>query len=448
MIRKNRIAALFAALILILPLAACGGGKAPSSSAGEPSTQESTAAPAPSTEAPAPSTEAPESSSYNPEPTPAPPRPPELVDAAIMHEFEFGGVYIDMTIDDFNALGFVCGDSVTVSFSNGYELQDLPYYNGYYTLTGSPLLVAYPGYPYIKVCINNGDDLWKIAALDESITATVRLREAGRYADIQDARDIHYRDEREEFPSDEVFANFRAVRVSGMAENVLYRSASPCDNQHKRAPYVDALCEAAGIRYILNLADTDSKIAGYIAKSDFASPYFLSLFGSGKVDPIGLNMNYGSADFRAKLTAGLAKMAGEEGPYLVHCTEGKDRTGFVCLLLEALCGASYEEIVDDYMITYDNYYQITADERLLGAPLTVLGSYYKLSEPVGMRYRVIVENVLDPMVQSLAQGDPEFRTADLAEYAKAFLREGGMSDEEIQTLIGRLTTAPAAEPAP
>ena len=443
MTRTKRIAAFLTAFLLILSLSACGG-KTPGTSSAAPSSPESTAAP--ETAAPAPSAETPAPSTYSPEPTPAPPRAPELVGAAVMHELEFGGVYLDMTIDGFNALGFAYGDSVTVTFSNGYELQDLPYYNGYYTVTGDPLLVAYPGYPYVKVCINNGDDLWKIAGLDESMTADVRLREAGRYADIQDARDIHYRDDRDEFPSDEVFANFRAVRVSGMAENVLYRSASPCDNQHKRAPYVDALCKDAAIAYILNLADNADKIAGYIAKDDFSSPYFLSLYQSGKVDPIGLNMNYGSADFRAKLTAGLQKMAKEDGPYLVHCTEGKDRTGFVCLLLEALCGASYEEIVDDYMITYDNYYQITKEETLLGAPMTALTGYYRLDSSVGVRYRVIVENVLDPMVQSLAQGDPDFRTADLSRYAMRFLRDGGMSDEEILTLTEKLK--PAAEAAP
>ena len=38
--------------------------------------------------------------------------------------------------------------------------------------------------------------------------------------------------------------------------------------------------------------------------------------------------------------------------------EGKDRTGYVCALLEGLCGASYNEIVEDYLITYDNYYRI------------------------------------------------------------------------------------------
>ena len=65
-------------------------------------------------------------------------------DLGIIHEEEFGGVYIDITIDEFNALGFEYGDSVTVSFSNGYKLKDIPYYNGYYTQTGEPLLIAYP----------------------------------------------------------------------------------------------------------------------------------------------------------------------------------------------------------------------------------------------------------------------------------------------------------------
>ena len=35
-------------------------------------------------------------------------------------------------------------------------------------------------------------------------------------------------------------------------------------------------------------------------------------------------------------------MASHEGPYLIHCTEGKDRTGFVSALLECLIGAGAE----------------------------------------------------------------------------------------------------------
>ena len=346
---------------------------------------------------------------------------PELSGGRILHEEEFGGVYIVCTIEEFNAKGFQYGDSVKVSFSNGYVLEDLPYYNGYYTVTGEPLLVAYPGYPYIKAAINNGDDPFSVAGLQESDTAKITLQEKGKYAAIQDARDIHYTDVRADYSSDAVFANFRSVEAGSLRPGVLCRSASPCDDQHNRAAYVDALMSQAGVAFILNLSDTEQKIQGYLADPGFASPCFLSLYESGKVEPIALNMNYGSQEFKAKVAGGLAVMAENEGPYLVHCTEGKDRTGFVCMLLEALCGADYEELVRDYMITYDNYYGVTREKEK-------------------SRYDVIVDSVLDPMIRSLS-GDAEADVGamDLAGSAEKYLLEGGMSREQIQLLKDKLT---------
>ena len=146
---------------------------------------------------------------------------------------EFGGVYIEITIDKFNEVGFAYGDSVDVVFSNGYILKDIPYFNGYYVDAGEPLLVAYPGYEYIKVCINygediweegglkagNGETLWKQADLEEHDTASVVLRQQGKYKDIQDASDIHYTDIRTNYPSDEAFANFRAMNVGNLLED-------------------------------------------------------------------------------------------------------------------------------------------------------------------------------------------------------------------------------------
>ncbi len=339
---------------------------------------------------------------------------------AVMHEGEFGGVYADISIDDFNALGFAYGDSVDVSFSNGYKLEGIPYYNGYYVMPGEPLLIAYHGYPYIKVCINNGADLWGVADLDEDDTATVTLSEKAAFLNIQEARDIHYEDERSGFPSDEVFANFRSVKTSGIADGMLCRSASPCDNQHNRAPYVDSLIEKAGVRFIVDLADNEDRIKGYISSEEFSSLYFLSLYEEGNVIPLALNMNFSSDEFRSKIVSGCIAMTEHEGPYLVHCTEGKDRTGFVCMLLEALCGATYGEIVDDYMITFDNYYQIS-----------------KTNEKE--KYDVTVEEVLDPMIRCVVGDDAaDITTADLSGYAASFLKAGGMNDEQITALKNAL----------
>ena len=310
---------------------------------------------------------------------------------------------------------------MTVTFSNGYVLSDLPYYNGYYTLTGKPLLIAYPGYDYIKAAINNGDDLWTVAALSEDDTASITLETRGKYADIQNARNISYKDDRSLFPSDEVFANFRTIEAGNIKGGVVYRSASPCDNQHNRATYTDALISGARVRCILDLADDDAKINGYISSDGFSCAYFLSLYSSGNVLPIALNMNFTSKEFKTKIAAGLAAMAEKEGPYLIHCTEGKDRTGFVCMLIEALAGATYEEIVGDYMITYDNYYQI--NETLDRA-----------------RYDVIVENVLDPMISAMVGDDSvNVKTADLSRYAEKFLLDAGMTASELTALKDRLS---------
>ena len=366
------------------------------------------------------------------------PETPEVADLPIQHEMEFGGVYIEITIDDFNKEGFAFGDSVDVTFTNGYKLEDIPYYNGYYVNAGEPLLIGYPGYDYIKATVNYGDDLWDMALLhatqeedpclwenmelENHDLATVTLHEKGKYADIQLARDISYEDERSEFPSDEVFANFRGIQMGSIKEGKLFRSASPCDNQHNRAPYVDALIKEAGVNCILNLADNETKIEGYISKEDFDSPYFLSLYNDGKVIPLALNMNYFSEDFRAKIASGFLAMSQMEGPYLIHCTEGKDRTGFVCMLIEALAGASYDEIVEDYMITYDNYYGITRE-----------------SDPE--KFDAIYGLNFDGMMRYLAEADDgaDLSTIDYAEPVRNYLRRGGMTDEQIDVLVEKLT---------
>ena len=80
---------------------------------------------------------------------------------------------------------------------------------------------------------------------------------------------------------------------------------------------------------------------------------------------------------------------------------------------------SYEEIAADYMITYDNYYGITKDAD-------------------AARYTVIVEHVLDPMIQVVAGEGADVKTADLKAGAEAFLRNAGMTDEQIAALEARL----------
>ena len=337
----------------------------------------------------------------------------------------FGGVYINITIDDFNKLGFTYGDSVDVAFSNGYELKDIPYYNGYYVNVGNPVLVAYPGYPYIEAAINYGDPLWDTANLAEGDTATVTLTEAGKYRDVQEAFDITYTSERSDYASDEQFANFRALSGGKMKEGIAYRSASPVDNEYNRAAYVEALMKQVGVKFVLELSDSAEEVAEFVAASvdqGVDVSYFTNLLDTDCVALLNLSASYPSEKFAQTLAGGLVKMSQHDGPYLIHCIEGKDRTGFVCALLEALCGATYDEMLADYMITFDNYYGIN-----------------KESDP--SKYEAIAHLNLDGMLRFLAGADEnaDLTTIDYTDHARDYLRYGGMTDGQIDALIAKLT---------
>ena len=341
-----------------------------------------------------------------------------LSNAAVEHETKFGGVYIKITIADFNEMGFAFGDSVDIKFSSGFTLEDIPYYNGFYVDMGEPLLVGYPGYPYIRAGYNNGEDMFVKGELSETDTATVTLSQKAKYLAEQNAMDIHYSDEQGDL-SDETFANFRAVNVGNLKENVLYRSASPCDNQHKRAAIADRLIASAGVNFIINLSDDEEDLISHINGSDFNSPYFLSLYQSGKVIPLSMSMAYKTDVFSEKLRNGLTAAANAEGPYLVHCVEGKDRTGFVCMVIEALSGATYTEIIDDYMITYDNYYNVN-----------------KSDEPE--KYDILKRKNIDVMLKYIT-GDNgvDIINADYAYYAEEYLLSIGMSSSDVDLLKTR-----------
>ena len=337
----------------------------------------------------------------------------------------FGGVYIDKTIDEFNKLGFNYGDSVDVKFSNGYELNDIPYFTGYYVDVDAPLVLAYPGYPHVEVTVNYGDSLWRTAGLSEGDTATITLHEPRKHLAVQETLGVSYRDEREAYESDEQFANFRAMTGGNITSGMWYRSASPVDNTHGRAAYASKLAQQMGINYILDLSDNADEIAEEMAanaQTQTDVSYFTELLEAGKVGLLDLPANYMSQEFKEKLAEGLIELPSHDGPYLVHCVEGKDRTGFVCILLKALAGATYDELKADYMKTYENYYAVNEQD----APKS---------------YAAIVELYFDSMLAYLAGVDAEsadLQAIDYREFAIAYLHECGMTDEQIDTLAARL----------
>ena len=329
----------------------------------------------------------------------------------------YGHALLDITIKDFLAAGYELGDTVDVVFDNGYSLTDIPFFNGYYVQEGEPLLRAYPGDTNIAVCINYGN-LSEVAGISAGAKVKISLNKKAAALETQTLNSLAYSNNREDYSSDEVFANFREITAGNIKPGKLYRSASPFNSIYNRAPYVNTLAEKAGIKGILDLADTEEDIIAYFEQPDFKSFYAKSLFENGAVAPLGMPVDYASEEFSKKLVSGIAEANYTEGPILINCTEGKDRTGFVSALAEALMGATYEEIVDDYMKSFENYYGLT-----------------KESDP--QKYAIVVKNNIDEMLRFIAGVDAsaDIAKADLAAGARKYLTSNGMTDAQVDLIV-------------
>lgn len=330
---------------------------------------------------------------------------------------EFDGAMLDFTEADMEKAGFTLGDLVSITLDG--KTYDVPYYNGYYNRNGELLCVAYPSYPSICFTACNTGLPQELKGL-EGHSITIRMKQKGGCLDVQKAMSLSYTYDRNNYAdiSDAQFANARAVKAGKIVSGVLHRSTTPFSNIISRCNYVSEYLEKSKVKTVLNLADTEEDILSYDMP-----PYSRSLWDEGNVILCPLKANPTADDFNNRLIAALKELPKHPAPYVVHCMEGKDRTGYVCALLEGLCGATYEEMVADYLTTYDNFYGVTPEkDRDVCDMLVVL----KLN-PCLMYYAGVSDEAQLPNI----------------DYAKAFsdfLLSHGMSRQELDALIQVLTT--------
>ena len=343
------------------------------------------------------------------------------INAVIHKDAKFDSADLDQDAEDFAKAGLALGDSLDITFSNGKTLTDVPYFNGYYTKTGEPVVVAYPKNDYVLIA-NSNTDLWTPLGLADDMTATITLNTSAKFIATQEALGQAYSVDRADFASDEIFANFRAVKGGSLKADFLYRGASPVDNSRKRASYANALIEQHNIACIIDLADSDEDMHKFFEKDDFSSDYAEKIYNEGHTATLSMSASYSKDKYKQSVVKGLRKLIEVGGPAYIHCLEGKDRTGFVCVLIEALAGASYEEMRDDYMITYDNYYGIS-------------------KEAAPERYDAVVSLYFDAFMEYLSgESDvEELREFSYVDSAKKYLTEGGMTEAEIDELLKVIT---------
>ena len=330
---------------------------------------------------------------------------------------EFGAAMLDFTAADMTEAGFTLGDVISITVDDIVLI--MPYYDGYYTRNGEYLCVAYPTYPSICFTANNIGLPEELTGL-EGHTVVIKMVEKGGRLDVQTALSMSYTLDRKDYPdfTDEQFANARTSKGGRLASGVLHRSSSPFCDDINRAYYVSEYMESEKVMTVLNLADTEEKMKSYDMP-----PYSRQLWEEGNVILCPLKADPTADDFNKRLIAALKELPSRPAPYIVHCMEGKDRTGYVCALLEGLCGATYEEIVDDYLITYNNFFHLNP------------GNSPELCNTlVSLRLNTCL------MYYAGVSDEAQLPNVDYAKAFSAYLLSHGMNHQQLDALIQVLTT--------
>ncbi len=376
------------------------------------------------------------------EATPAP--TPEEIEAApeirtdVADIGKYGNLELTLTATDLFAMGYECGDIVNVTV-NGQVLT-MPIGSAFSDVdTGSMLVVSVidgqSGKNPVVVAINMGDLATTLQLAEKTqiaeepgyrwdfrvstpVAVAISMQEKGGYLNEYMLRQLVRTNEREDYIhlTDEQFANFRNIATTGMGDWKLYRSSSPVSPELNRNHEADDALNDAGINTIMNLTDTEASMQAY-------EGYWESYYSRRNIIALNVSVDFESESFKAGLAKGLAFFATHDGPYLIHCKEGKDRAGFVSAVLECLMGASANEVVADYMITYYNYYGV---------------------EPGTDQYRAIAAGNIEKTLAA-AFGVADIYTADLAACAEQYVKGLGLSDEMIAALKKNLGT-PFVEP--
>lgn len=173
-----------------------------------------------------------------------------------------------------------------------------------------------------------------------------------------------------------------------------------------------------GIATAVNTSDCRLRFRNF---KGFRDTHYAAL---GERNQVALNMghDYPSQAFLEDMYNGLDFISERPGPYLIHGTQGAERTGYVCMVLEALMGASKEELLDDYLRSYEEYFRMA-----------------KGSEGWNAARKQAVDNLL---TFTGAADEDALAGLDLAQATRAYLLERvGLSGEQIELIVAHLSNA-------
>ena len=330
------------------------------------------------------------------------------VTATVIEEDQYGDVMLDL-----EEISLEYGDSVNISFSGGYEMKEVPYYPDFFGNKGSAILTDH----FDTICIAGiGCSFNSTAGIQNGEKVTISLEKKERYKDEFEAYNINNAAVRAEGQSDEAFRNAREINVGQIRENRLYRGSSPFDQKYGRVELMDQYLQENNIKCVLDLADNREKLEAYENLPDYTA----SMISNNQVIACAIGVDYLDPKTMQTLGQGLAEMSEKEGPYMIQCSLGRDRTGVISAVIESVCGATYQEIVDDYMISYDTLHNIDMN-------------------PDSLQYKLFKQRIDEQMEAIFGIEIEKLPVSDLKTPAYNYLIECGMNEQQIERLISNIS---------
>ncbi len=329
----------------------------------------------------------------------------------------FGNVVLDCSQEDMKEDGFAIGDLITLEYE---EISlTVPIISDYvYDVTNTGGLVWY-GERHPSFGSNCSNFVMDYGFVSDQVTAeslagktcTISMAEKGARKDYLESIELHMSNERQDYGSDLEYTNIYPVVGGALKEGVIYRGSSLFNNENNRVETAQAVVEELGIKHVIDLTMRPEDAT---PDSWEVSPYVRDLLKNDDVYFCKTGVNY-KEGFAGDIAGAFRTMITLEKPVYINCQMGRDRTGMASILLLSAAGASYDEIRDNFMQTFCNYYKVKPGDA----------AYEAMQDGLFTIMMKIMTGVEEP-----SKLTPEELTGAAAEYLQA----GGFTEEEFEAL--------------
>ena len=271
------------------------------------------------------------------------------ITATVIGIDDYTSPILDISMQDLTDAGFSYGDYVNIDIGIIHNINSL-LTNGYNALGFYDTFIADDG-GEIHVGLFGGT----LPPVDIGETAYLVKVGVCPYYDKLEMTSQGIVNDPSRYDDDEMLANFYQVTGGSIADGKLYRGCNPFRDVavNPRAPYVDDAAEDHGIAFLISLSFDETSI--HDLPTQFDGSYCKGLVDRGNYIAPGMTQDFLHDNGLKDVFLSIIE---NDGPYMVHCNEGRDRTGAVCMMLQALCGATEEEMVEGYLQSFVNLHLV------------------------------------------------------------------------------------------